>query len=98
MSITDYKVIVVGGGPVGLTAAHALEQAGIDFLLLESRAEPIINAGSNLVLKPNGIQALAQLSLEDDLNAVSTALGRFDRLDHDAHDLGNVEFFEMMKQ
>jgi 2-polyprenyl-6-methoxyphenol hydroxylase-like FAD-dependent oxidoreductase len=46
------KAIVVGGGPVGLVAAHALTHAGLDFVLLESRPNIVIDAGSNLVLLP----------------------------------------------
>lgn len=98
MSGTDFKVIVVGGGPVGLTAAHALERAGIDFLLLEARPDATMNTGSNLVLKPNGLQALAELGLHAEIDAVSTPLSHVDRLDHSAHDLGGLEYFEMMKQ
>ena len=33
----DHDVVIVGGGLAGLTAAYRLEQAGIDFLLLEAR-------------------------------------------------------------
>lgn len=98
MNKADFKVIIVGGGPVGLTAAHALERAGIDFLLLEARPHAIIDSGSNLVLRPNGIQALMELGLQGDLDLVSTPLTRMDRLDHNAHDLGGLEYFEMMKQ
>lgn len=98
MSDTHFRVIVVGGGPVGLTAAHALEKAGIDFVLLEARPEAIINTGSNLVLRPNGIQAMMELGLMAELDAVSTPLTHMDRLDHNAYDLGGLEFFEMMKQ
>lgn len=31
-----HKVVIVGGGLSGLTLAHALEQANVDFVLLES--------------------------------------------------------------
>src|SRR5689334_7614331 len=32
MGETSFKAIIVGGGPVGLMAAHALEKANIDFV------------------------------------------------------------------
>lgn len=98
MTSRNFKVIIVGGGPIGLTAAHALEKAKIDFLLLEQRDDVVVNTGSNLVLRPNGIQAMMELGLQADLDSVSTPLTRIDRLDHNAHDLGGLEFFEMMKQ
>lgn len=93
MTDNNFKVIVVGGGPVGLTAAHALYKAGIDFLVLERRPAPVIDAGSNLVLSPVGIRVLSQLGLNHALTSVSTPLGRIDRLDHRGRDIGDSEIF-----
>lgn len=98
MAATNFKVIVVGGGPVGLTAAHALQRADIDFLVLERRAEIVINAGSNLVLSPVGLRTVAQLGIAEEINAVSAPLGRIDRLDHKGRDIGDVQFFNQMKK
>ncbi|GAM86219.1 hypothetical protein ANO11243_042310 [Dothideomycetidae sp. 11243] len=91
------KVIVVGGGPVGLTAAHSLEKAGIDFVLLEQRPEVVIDAGSNLVLSPTGLRVLEELGLAADIEAVTTPLGRIDRIAHDGAHIGTVPWFEYMK-
>ncbi|KAH8645770.1 hypothetical protein BX600DRAFT_421339 [Xylariales sp. PMI_506] len=93
MSLTSFKVIIVGGGPVGLTAAHALERAGIDFILLERRPSVVIDAGSNLVLLPLGMRILGQLGLLDHLNSVSSPLGGIDRLDHQGRNIGDVQWF-----
>ena len=98
MAPSNFKVIIIGGGPVGLTAAHALDRAGIDFLLLEQRPHVVIDAGSNLVLMPIGLRAMSQLDLLDPLNAVSSPLGRIDRLDHDGRDIGDVQFFTQMEK
>ena len=98
MGATTFRVIVVGGGPVGLTAAHALQRAGIDFLVLERRPEVVIDAGSNLVLSPVGLRTMTQLGIVGDLNAVSSPLGRIDRLDHNGRDIGDVQFFNQMKK
>ena len=54
MGDDNFKVIIVGGGPVGLIAAHVLLRAGIDFVLLESRPDICVNLGANLVLLPSG--------------------------------------------
>jgi 2-polyprenyl-6-methoxyphenol hydroxylase-like FAD-dependent oxidoreductase len=89
----NLKVIIVGGGPVGLVAAHALVRAGIDFVLLESRPDVVIDAGSNLVLLPTGLRILAQFGLLEAINAVSSPLGKIQRMAHDGHDLGDVNFF-----
>jgi hypothetical protein len=66
-----FRVIVVGGGPVGLTAAHALGQAGIDFVVLESRDTVTPQSGASLVLKPSTLRVFQQLGLEAATRAVS---------------------------
>jgi len=89
MAATNFKVVIVGGGPVGLTAAHALLRAGIDFVLLESRQSIVIEAGSNLVLSPMGLRILANLGLLDAFARVSTVVGTTHRRSHDGRDLGD---------
>ncbi|KAF2716481.1 FAD/NAD(P)-binding domain-containing protein [Polychaeton citri CBS 116435] len=98
MALSKLKVIVIGGGPVGLTAAHALSKAGIDFLVLERRPHIVMNAGSNLVLMPVDLRAMSQLDLLEPLSGVSSPLGRIDRLDHKGHDLGDLQFFNQMRE
>lgn len=96
--MATFKAIIVGGGPVGLTAAHALNKAGIDFLLLESRSHIVVDAGSNLVISPVGIRTWAQLGLFDALNAVSSPLGRVDRMDHNGRDIGSSQVFNILQE
>ncbi|KAI9170830.1 FAD-dependent monooxygenase sdnN [Paramyrothecium foliicola] len=98
MNTSNFKVIVVGGGPVGLTAAHALTHAGIDFTVLERRDTPIVDAGSNLVLKQQGLRALSQLGMLDALEEVSSELKDLNRIDYNGRDLGNLEFFRFAKE
>lgn len=93
MSPTDFKVIVVGGGPVGLVAAHALSRAGIDFVVLESRSSIVLDAGSNLVINPMGLRVLGQLGLLPAFDAVSSPLAQIERLDHSGKDLGTSQAF-----
>jgi 2-polyprenyl-6-methoxyphenol hydroxylase-like FAD-dependent oxidoreductase len=98
MNAAESKVIVVGGGPVGMTAAHALSKAGIDFVLLESRSEIVMDAGSGLVLSAMGLRALAQLSLLPALSKMSTPVDKFKRLDHKGRDIGDTLFFTYFQQ
>ena len=98
MAATNFKVIVVGGGPVGLTAAHALSKAGINFSVLERRSEIVIDAGSNLVLSPVGLRTIMQLGILKEINAVSSPLSRIDRLDHKGRNIGDVQFFKQMQK
>lgn len=93
-----HTAIVIGGGPVGLIAAHALARAGIDFLLLESRPEIVINTGSDLVLSSSGMRVLNQLGLLDTLDTVSTPLAEMQRIDHKGNDIGLVNFLKYQKE
>ena len=88
-----FKVIVAGGGPVGLTAAHALHRANIPFTLLEMRDQPAIDAGSSLVLQSVGLRALSQLGLFNELCKVSSELKDMNRMDHNGNDIGDVNWF-----
>ncbi|KAI1387203.1 uncharacterized protein F4822DRAFT_444000 [Hypoxylon trugodes] len=72
MGTDTFRAIVVGSGPVGLVAAHALSKAGIDFVVLERRPSVLEDAGASIVLEPRSIRVLAQLGLLDQLQAVST--------------------------
>ena len=93
----SFKVIVVGGGPIGLTAAHGLYKAGIDFLILERRPSAVIYAGSDLVLTPIGLGVTAQLGLSQAINSVSTILGDMYRMDHHGQDIGTSRIFRYIE-
>lgn len=72
MASNNFKVIVVGGGPVGLMAAHALSSAGIDFVVLERRDNVVLEMGANLVLGPNSLRVMHQLGLLPRLQAIGS--------------------------
>jgi 2-polyprenyl-6-methoxyphenol hydroxylase-like FAD-dependent oxidoreductase len=98
MSLSAFRVIIVGGGPVGLTAAHSLSQAGLDFLVLESRAGIVQDAGSNLVLLPIGLRVLSQLGLLSTIESISSPMERFKRIDHKGRDIGDTLWFTYYKE
>jgi 2-polyprenyl-6-methoxyphenol hydroxylase-like FAD-dependent oxidoreductase len=74
MAETPFKVIVVGGGPAGLIAAHALSRANIDFVVLESRAAVVVDVGASLVLFPQNLRVLAQLGLSERVRSIGTEM------------------------
>ncbi|KAH7243774.1 hypothetical protein B0J15DRAFT_564959 [Fusarium solani] len=98
MSPNAFRVIVVGGGPVGLTAAHSLSRANLDFVVLERRAKIVEDAGSNLVLLPIGLRVLGQLGLLPTIESVSSPMSRFRRIDHGGRDLGDTLWFTYFKE
>ena len=62
-TMDNFRVIVVGAGPVALSAAHALSQAGIDFVVLERRKALDKDAGSSVAVWPHNVRLLDQLGL-----------------------------------
>ncbi|OTB09179.1 hypothetical protein M426DRAFT_7194 [Hypoxylon sp. CI-4A] len=58
-----FRVIIVGGGMVGLTAAHIFSQAGIEFLILEKHETPLYSQGSTLAIWPQTFRIFDQLGL-----------------------------------
>lgn len=94
----NFRVLIAGGGPVGLTAALALSKANVEFTLLEKHRLVVSDAGSDLVLSPIGLRALSQLGLYSELSAASTPLGAIQRIDHEGNDLGQVRIFEYMQE
>ncbi|KAI4602801.1 hypothetical protein KJ359_008020 [Pestalotiopsis sp. 9143b] len=61
-----FRAIVVGGGPVALTAAHALSQAGIDYVILERRSALDTDSGASVAIWPHNVRLLDQLGLYEE--------------------------------
>lgn len=71
-----FRIIVVGGGPVGLTAAHILSSAGIDFVVLEKYSTVFPELGNGIALWPQTNRILDQLRLLQPLKHLPTVLNR----------------------
>ena len=61
----NFKVIIVGGSVSGLTLAHCLARAGINYVVLESHEEiaPLNTSGAGIIISPNASRVLDQLQL-----------------------------------
>ncbi|MEO6985342.1 MAG: NAD(P)/FAD-dependent oxidoreductase [Paralcaligenes sp.] len=70
------KIIVVGGGIGGLSAAAGLLKLGIDVTVLE-RADAIRTAGAGLNIWPNGGRALGALGLKNEYDDISVRLMKY---------------------
>lgn len=71
MVSSDFRIILVGGGPVGLVAAHVFAAAGIDFVLLEQRATIVPPQGAGIVLFPHTQRVLEQLGLMNRIREIA---------------------------
>ena len=58
---TPFRVIVIGGGVTGLTAAHALKKANIDHVVLERGTDPASPTGASIAIYPHGSRILKQI-------------------------------------
>ncbi|MFF3504958.1 FAD-dependent monooxygenase [Streptomyces sp. NPDC003247] len=66
---TEFQVLVVGGGPVGLTAAHLLATLGVRVLLIE-RHESTSDEAKAISLDDESLRTLQSCGLADDLRPV----------------------------
>lgn len=94
----NFKVIVVGGGPVGLTAAHALSRAGIEYVVLESRNTITIDVGASLALWPQGLRVLSQLGLLERLQELGEEMGRTTAVTLEGHKYKETWATETVKE
>lgn len=69
-----FRVIIIGGGPVGLTAAHVFNKVGIDFKVLERRDSLDVDSGASVVLGPQNLRIMDQLGLLERLLEIGAEL------------------------
>ncbi|KAI3325427.1 putative monooxygenase [Xylariaceae sp. AK1471] len=72
----SFRVIIVGGGLVGLSAAHALWKAGINFALLEKHDTPLSSQGTTLAFWPQTFRIFNQLGLFDAVQPLLSQINR----------------------
>ncbi|KAI8957050.1 putative monooxygenase [Daldinia sp. FL1419] len=65
-----FRIIIVGGGLVGLTAAHILSKTDVDFVILERHESLTPELGSLLSLWPPTFRIFDQLGLRDAIKPV----------------------------
>ncbi|KAF5865068.1 hypothetical protein ETB97_005309 [Aspergillus alliaceus] len=62
-----FKVLIIGASIEGLTLAHCLHRAGIDYVILEKRKEHAPTRDEPLMIMPNGSRIWDQLGVLDDM-------------------------------
>ena len=83
MQSLNTDVLIVGAGPTGLALATALQQAGVDHLIIDG-----LPAGANTsraaVIHAHTLEMLEPLGVVEELEAEGLTLGRFTLRDRDA--------------
>ncbi|PWY91935.1 monooxygenase [Aspergillus sclerotioniger CBS 115572] len=69
-----FRVIIVGGSIAGLTLAHCLERANIEYLILEKGDDIAPQLGASIGIMPNGGRILEQLGLFEEIERVTEPL------------------------
>ncbi|KAJ2977364.1 hypothetical protein NUW58_g7834 [Xylaria curta] len=92
-----FRVIVIGAGPAGLFAAHALTAAGIDFVVLERQPEIVRFRGALLVLFPPLLRLLDQLGLYEAMLQQSTRMTTKTNFTYDGEFLCMAPLFEYIE-
>lgn len=96
----EFRVVVVGAGPVGLVAGHALRAAGINnFVILEQQKQIVRPVGAALSLHPQTSRILDQLGLYEDVLEVSVPYDGKINVDHRGHVISSsLGLFEVWEQ
>jgi 2-polyprenyl-6-methoxyphenol hydroxylase-like FAD-dependent oxidoreductase len=71
------KVLIAGGSIAGLTLANALEQAGVDYLVLEKYKHIAPDVGASICIFPNGFKILDQLGCYERIKELASDADSF---------------------
>ena len=93
----NFKVIIVGGGPVGLSAAHALRLAKIDFLILEQRPSVFEEEGAGLILTANSLRVLHQFGVLEPIQSIGAEIDMSRRFDSSGRCFSETTEFQLMR-
>ncbi|KAF4459802.1 FAD binding domain-containing [Fusarium albosuccineum] len=97
MARPEFKAIVVGGGPCGITAAYCLHLAGIDFAVLERRDSSFENVGASVVLSAPTLRVMYQFGILEDVLAIGCEIGAAKSFTADGKLMKSSEMFKRMK-
>lgn len=82
MLLMNTDVLIVGAGPTGLALATALQQAGVDHLLVDALPEGL-NTSRAAVVHAHTLEMLGSLGVAEELQAKGLPLSRFAIRDRD---------------
>jgi 2-polyprenyl-6-methoxyphenol hydroxylase-like FAD-dependent oxidoreductase len=78
----SFCCIIVGGGPIGLIAAHSFSAAGLDWVLLEQEENLVMSNGPAMVMYPDTLRVMDQLGLLTKLSEIKSVVACTHTLTH----------------
>lgn len=93
-----FRVVVVGGGLIGLLAAHILSQAGIQYVVLEKRAALVGDGGASIGLYPQTARIFDQLGLLEAIQRIWSPLSRKIVITHEGAKYKDHPRFDWMRE
>ncbi|KAH8886271.1 FAD/NAD(P)-binding domain-containing protein [Thozetella sp. PMI_491] len=92
MAPAQFRIIIVGGGVVGLTAANMLAKANIDFVVLERGSSLVPELGASLAIWSSTLRIFDQLGLYDAILENSSPVLSTTMLTHEGKQYDRQEF------
>ncbi|KAH8895815.1 FAD/NAD(P)-binding domain-containing protein [Thozetella sp. PMI_491] len=93
-----FKVIIVGGGPVGLALGHALSLAGIEYALYEKNANIGEPQGAGLAIQPNNVRLLDQFGILDAARRLAPPMIAHRAMGPNGESFGEQPYFEWLRE
>ncbi|EWG38549.1 hypothetical protein FVEG_01739 [Fusarium verticillioides 7600] len=94
---SQFRVIIVGAGVTGLTLAHCLAKAGIDWVLLD-KGVVAPSFGTTITLQPHGCRILHQLGCLDAVLAKCDTMGGAHCRDPTGKSFASNDFFGVVRK
>jgi len=107
MTATDLKIVIAGCGIGGLSAAIALELAGIDYTILEempaldsdlksgasatNALAKTVHIGGAVQVAPTAIHFLKQLGIYEEMKEISKPVSGLSMNEHDMNYVGRID-------
>ncbi|KAF4990930.1 hypothetical protein FGRMN_8168 [Fusarium graminum] len=92
-----FKVVIVGAGVTGLTLAHCLAKADIDYVLLD-KGVVAPSFGTTITLQPHGCRILHQLGCLDAILAKCDVMGGANCRDPSGKAFASNDFFGVVRK